>query len=175
MRGRIAAATLFVAMALAPGSARGEEAAKIGCVDVQKVLHELPELKPLYEAYEQKVKEFRTKLEEMEKGIGEKEKRLEEELLLLTNEEKQRRRDEVEALKEEKRNFLKESSAVLEPDKKMIEKTGEEIFEERVRPAIERLGQRDGYTMLLLTPNPFVLYNAPTTDITQQVLTELGR
>jgi len=151
----------------------GQDLPKIGVVDVNKVLQEHGPTEELLKGFKERVERFKADLADKEKEIDALKSRLQEEVLLLTDEERQKREEQIGKLEEEKEDFLNEMNAVLKPDKRLVQKTVEETLEEKIRPAIQRIGERDGYTLILLVPNDGVLYYSMSVDLTQQVLREM--
>jgi len=146
---------------------------KIGVVDVNKVLQEHGPTEDLLKGFRDRVERFKVELADKEKEIDALRSRLQEEVLLLTDEERQKREDQIRTLEERKENFLNEMNAVLKPDKRLVQKTVEETLEEKIRPAIQRMGERDGFTLILLVPNDGVLFYSASVDLTQKVLKEM--
>lgn len=137
-------------------------AAKIAVVDLKRCLAESAKGKKLKEEFEQKTAKADQKMQALDKEGRDLLGELERQAALLSDavkKEKQNRilaiRDELKALDRQKRDVNDELAAVVIRD---------------VQGIVKNLAQIRGYTMVINDGGPWLLYAAPTVDITAEII-----
>ncbi|GAB4407060.1 MAG: hypothetical protein OHK0032_02270 [Thermodesulfovibrionales bacterium] len=159
---------LSVAILSASFVARDASAAdvKIGYVDLRVALNESEAGKKAKAELESLIKAKQGAIEEKGKGIEKLKGELEKQASALSAEAKKAREEEIDRLMRDYQRLVQDSQA--EVKKKENELTGTII--KGLREIIDKIGQEDGYSLILENVEGIILYSKKDLDITEKVI-----
>ena len=142
----------------------GADVAKIGVVDVQKVLLTSSVGKMAKAQINQKAREMESILNEKKDEIQKLKENLEREALVLSKEKQEDREREIRI----KINDIRELKKKYENDLKLLEGKVVKRIQTDVAEVIQEIGKKEGF--LLIISNAVVLYSPTSIDITDQLI-----
>jgi outer membrane protein len=142
----------------------GADVAKIGVVDIQKILLTSSAGKMAKAQINKKAREMETKLTEKKEEIDKLKETLEREALVMSKETREEREREIRI----KINDIKSLKQKYEKDLKTIEGKVVKRIQIDMGSIVEELGKKEGY--LLIVTSQAVLYAPSTIDITDQLI-----
>ena len=161
---KIMMSVFFLAVLWLAAPCLGADVAKIGVVDIQKVLLTSSAGKLAKAQINKKAREMEgnltAKKEEIEKLKGD----LEREALVMSKEARDEREREIRI----KINDIKSLKNKYESDLKKIEGQVVKRIQEDMDLIVREVGKKEGY--LLIISNPVVLYSPSSIDITDQLI-----
>jgi len=155
---------LFVAALLLAAPCLGADVAKIGVVDIQKVLLTSSAGKMAKAQINKKAREMESSLTVKKEEIEKLKENLEREALVMNKET----RDEHERDIRIKINDIKSLKNKYENDLKKIESKVVKRIQKDMDVIVQEVGKKEGY--LLIISNPVVLYSPSSIDITDQLI-----
>ncbi len=158
----IIAVVLTVAWLATP--CMGADVAKIGVVDIQKILLTSSAGKMAKAQINKKAREMEAKLTEKKEEIDKLKEALEREALVMSKETREEREREIRI----KINDIKSLKKKYEKDLKTIEGKVVKRIQFDMGSIVQELGKKEGY--LLIITNQVVLYAPSTIDITDQLI-----
>ena len=158
----IIAIILTVALMVAP--CMGADVAKIGVVDIQKILLTSSAGKMAKAQINKKAREMEAKLTEKKEEIDKLKETLEREALVMSKETREEREREIRI----KINDIKSLKQKYEKDLKTIEGKVVKRIQLDMGSIVEELGKKEGY--LLIVTSQAVLYAPSTIDVTDQLI-----
>jgi outer membrane protein len=158
---------LFVIMLFAPASLYALDATtKIGSIDFQKVLNESEAGKKAKSDLESLVKSKQSVIDEKGKSVEKLKGDLEKQASVLSAEAKKSKEEELEKMLREYQRLVQDAQA--EVKKKELELTDDIIKD--IRQIVERIGEEEGYTLIIEKAGAVVLYSKKDIDITDAVI-----
>ena len=142
----------------------GADVAKIGVVNIQKILLTSSAGKMAKAQINKKAREMEAKLTERKEEIDKLKETLEREALVMSKETREEREREIRI----KINDIKSLKNKFEKDLKTIEGKVVKRIQSDMASIVEELGKKEGY--LLIITNQVVLYAPVTIDITDQLI-----
>ena len=156
---------LFVLL-FVPASLLAAEALKIGCIDFQRVLNESDAGKKAKADLETLVKSKQSTIDEKGKTIEKMKGDLEKQASVLSGDAKKSKEEELEKLLREYQRLVQDSQT--EVKKKELELTDAIIKD--MRKIVEKIGEDEGYTLIMERTGGMVLYSKKDIDITDAVI-----
>jgi outer membrane protein len=148
------------------GIASAAEAVKIGYVDLRVALNDSDAGKKAKIELESLIKTKQVAIDERGKGIEKLKADLEKQSSVLSGEAKKSKEDEIERLLRDYQRLVQDSQNELK--KKEGELTGSILKE--IRDVVEKIGQDEGYSLLLENVEGIILYSRKDLDITDRVV-----
>ncbi len=155
---------LFVTVLWMAAPCLGADVAKIGVVDIQKVLLTSSAGKMAKAQINKKAREMESSLTEKKEEIEKLKENLEREALVMNKETRDEREREIRI----KINDIKSLKNKYESDLKKIEGRVVKRIQQDVDIIVQEMGKKEGY--LLIISNPVVLYSPSSIDITDQLI-----
>jgi outer membrane protein len=155
---------LFLAVLLSTTPCLAADVAKIGVVDIQKVLLTSSAGKMAKAQINKKAREMEANLTVKKEEIETLKENLEREALVMNKETRDERERDIRI----KINDIKSLKNTYENDLKKIEGKVVKRIQKDVDVIIEEMGKKEGY--LLIISNPVVLYAPTSIDITDQLI-----
>ncbi|MEJ2096961.1 MAG: OmpH family outer membrane protein [Deltaproteobacteria bacterium] len=140
------------------------DVAKIGIVDIQKVLHTSSIGKMAKAQINKKAREMEANLNEKKDEIQKLKESLEREALVISKEKQEEREREIRI----KINDIRELKKKYENDLKQIEAKVVKRIQVDVSKVVQEIGKKEGYLMVI--SNAVVLYSPTSIDITDQLI-----
>ena len=156
--------TLFLAVLWLAAPCLGADVAKIGVVNIQKVLLTSSAGKLAKAQINKKAREMESSLTVKKGEIEKLKESLEREALVMNKEARDERGRDIRI----KINDIKSLKNKYENDLKKIEGKVVKRIQKDVEVIIQELGKKGGY--LLIISNPVVLYSPSSIDITDQLI-----
>lgn len=156
--------TLFLVVLWLAAPCLGADVAKIGVVDIQKVLLTSSAGKLAKAQINKKAREMESSLTVKKEEIEKLKENLEREALVMNKEARGERERDIRI----KINDIKSLKNKYENDLKKIEGKVVKRIQKDVEVIIQELGKKGGY--LLIISNPVVLYSPSSIDITDQLI-----
>ena len=156
---------LFVLLCV-PASLLAAEALKIGCIDFQRVLNESDAGKKAKADLETLVKSKQSTIDEKGKTIEKMKGDLEKQASVLSADAKKSKEEELEKNLREYQRLVQDSQT--EVKKKELELTDAIIKD--MRKIVEKIGEDEGYTLIMERTGGMVLYSKKDIDITDAVI-----
>lgn len=156
--------TLFLVVLWLAAPCLGADVAKIGVVDIQKVLLTSSAGKLAKAQINKKAREMESSLTVKKEEIEKLKENLEREALVMNKEARDERERDIRI----KINDIKSLKNKYENDLKKIEGKVVKRIQKDVEVIIKELGKKGGY--LLIISNPVVLYSPSSIDITDQLI-----
>ncbi|MBF0516491.1 MAG: OmpH family outer membrane protein [Nitrospirae bacterium] len=159
---------MAVALIFTATAAMAQQNAKIGFVDIQKVINDSEPGKKAKEALEVHIKGHQTKIEEKEKAIDTMKADLEKKGSALSEDAKKKKQDEMATAVRDLKRMAAEAQE--EVRKKEADLT-KDVFSD-IRSIIRQIGKDDGYTAIL--ESGAVLYSMDSVDLTDKIVKKLN-
>ena len=160
---------LGLCAAIVVGSAvtsRAQEPVKIGYVDLRVALNEAEAGKKAKTELESIIKTKQAAIDEKGKNIEKQKADLEKQASVLSPEARKAKEEEVERQVREYQRLVQDSQAEIK--KKEEQHTGGILKE--LRQIIEKIGQEEGYSLILENVEGIILYSKKDLDITDRVI-----
>ncbi len=160
---------LLVAMVSAvfvADSAFGADGVKIGYVDLRVALNESDAGKKAKTELESLIKTKQSVIDEKGKNIDKMKGELEKQASALSAEAKKAKEDEIERFVRDYQRLVQDSQNDVK--KKENEITGSILKE--IRDIVEKVGQADGFSIILENAEGIILYSKKDLDITDRVI-----
>lgn len=154
-----------LALCLTAAGAYAADLGKIGYVDLSRLFDEYHKTK----AYDQVLEAKHEDLEKIGKGKIEKIRESESKLALLKENEKSALEEEIEMMKGEAQEFVREKQSNL--TKERNEKIREILLE--IEKVVSDFATKEGYGIIL--NDRVLIYGNPSEDLTEQILTILNK
>lgn len=139
---------------------------KFGYVDLQRALNEVDEGRQAKSELERVLKSRQTEIESLQKQLEARKTQLEKDRLVLSGEAWQKKEEEF---RQEYLTLTQKLNAYkVELSQKEGETTGAIL--NALRRVVQKIGQQDGYEMILETSQDVVLYSPQGADITPRVI-----
>jgi outer membrane protein len=142
----------------------GADVAKIGIVDVQKVLLTSSVGKMVKAQMNKKFREIQSVLNEKKEEIQNLRENFEREALVMSNEKKEEREREIRI----KINDIKELQQKYENDMKLLNEKAVKRVRTDILQLVNEIGKKEGF--LLIISDEVVLYSPTSIDISDQVI-----
>lgn len=142
----------------------GADVAKIGVVDVQKVLLTSSVGKMVKAQMNKKFREIQSVLNEKKEEIQNLRENFEREALVMSNEKKEEREREIRI----KINDIKELQQKYENDMKLLNEKAVKRVRTDILQLVNEIGKKEGF--LLIISDEVVLYSPTSIDISDQVI-----
>jgi outer membrane protein len=155
---------LFVSVLLLATPCLGADVAKIGVVDIQKVLMTSSAGKMAKAQINKKAREMESSLTVKKEEIEKLKENLEREALVMNKETRDERERDIRI----KINDIKSLKNKYENDLKKIEGKVVKRIQKDMDVIVKEVGKKEGY--LLIISNPVVLYSPSSIDITDQLI-----
>lgn len=139
---------------------------KIGCIDLQRALNESETGKKAKSDLESLIKSKQSIIDEKGKTIEKLKGELEKQASVLSAEARKGKEDELEKLLREYQRLVQDSQA--EVKKKEIELTDAIIKD--IREIVEKIGEEEGYTIIIENAEGVLLYSNKSIDLTDTVI-----
>jgi outer membrane protein len=163
---RRALTVLLFCLICVPAIAWGQEAIKIGYVDLQRALNESEAGKKAKESFKTEVDHMEQSLEKRKSEVEKLKDELEKKGLLLREEERDTlERDYRQKLRDFERLYKDSQQELQIKDRDMTGRILEEL-----RQVIQGMGEQGNYTVILEGNNTVVLYGAKAIDLTDTVI-----
>ena len=156
--------TLFLVVLWLAAPCLGADVAKIGVVDIQKVLMTSSAGKLAKAQINKKAREMESSLTVKKEEIEKLKENLEREALVMSKETRDERERDIRI----KINDIKSLKNKYENDLKKIESNVVKRIQQDVRVIIQELGKKGGYLLIIF--NNVVLYSPSPIDITDQLI-----
>jgi outer membrane protein len=147
-----------------PAFAGASDAARIGCIDFQKVLNESDMGKQSKADLEMLIKSKQIAIDEKGRTIEKMRSEIEKQVSVLSAEAKKSKEEEHEKLVREYQRLVQDAQA--EVKKKEMELTDTIIRE--VRELVEKFGEEGSFTVII--EKGMAIYSSKTIDLTDSVL-----
>ena len=156
---------LFILLCM-PVSLLAVDALKIGCIDFQRVLNESDAGKKAKADLETLVKSKQSTIDEKGKTIEKMKADLEKQASVLSADAKKSKEEELEKMLREYQRLVQDSQT--EVKKKELELT--DVIIKGMRQIVEKLGEEEGYTLIIEKTGGMVLYSKKDIDLTDVVI-----
>ncbi len=156
----------MVSAVLVTGSASGAEGSKIGYVDLRVALNESDAGKKAKAELESLIKTKQSAIDEKGKNIDKMKGELEKQASALSPEAKKAKEDEIERFARDYQRLVQDSQNDVKKKENEITST---ILKE-IRDIVEKIGQADGYSLILENAEGIILYSKKDLDITDKVV-----
>ena len=161
---KIMITVFFLAVLWSAVPCLGADVAKIGVVDIQKVLLTSSAGKLAKAQINKKAREMESSLTEKKEEIEKLKGDLEREALVMSKEARDERERDIRI----KINDIKSLKNKYENDLKKIEGQVVKRIQQDMDVIVQEVGKKEGY--LLIISNPVVLYSPSSIDITDQLI-----
>lgn len=144
---------------------------KIGVVDLYRVLNESEEGKKAVSELQAMVESKQKSLEEKQKKITTLKEEFEKKKSVLNEEARKAKEDEIERLSRD----LQRTAADYQVE---IQKKQNEITQsllKEIRQIINDIAQKEGYTLILEKTEQLILFNSPSIEITDKIISTLNQ
>ena len=155
---------LFLVVLWTAGACLAADVAKIGVVDIQKVLLTSSAGKLAKAQINKKAREMESNLTAKKEEIEKLKENFEREALVMSKENRDQHERDIRI----KINDIKAPKGKYENDLKKIEASVVKRIQQDVDVIIQELGKKGGY--LLIISNPVVLYSPSSIDITDELI-----
>lgn len=159
---------LFSCLALLSFSAIAQS--KIGTIDAEFIISQMPEMTEVNEG----LKTYNTELQaDLETSISEYEKLVgayKEENTTMTPEDKQTREGEIISLENNIKGFRQKASVMMQMKRNELT----EPLYEKINVAMMEVINEEGYTQILHSGSNALAFSAEGSDITEKVIAKLG-
>ena len=162
---RVISLLLFILLCI-PVSSLAVDTVKIGCVDFQRVLNESEAGKKAKADLEVLVKSKQSTIDEKGKVIEKMKADIEKQASVLSGEAKKSKEEELEKILREYQRLVQDSQA--EVKKKELDLTDGIIKD--IRQLVEKMGEENGYTLIIEKTGGMVLYSSKDIDLTDVVI-----
>ncbi len=169
-------AYLFAALLLAPafGTAPAYAQQKLGYVDSEYILNNMPEYATVQQQIDRMAQEWQEEVETSRDEVEELFRDYQARELLYTNEERQRKRDEIIQAEEDverlRSQYFGPEGRVFQEQERLVRPIQETVLE-----AIETVADRDGYDYVFDKSGDYIfMYVREQFDLSDDVLEELG-
>lgn len=143
-----------------------EKAVKIGYIDLQRALNESDAGKEAKATFNKRVEELQKVLDEKQNELKKLQDEMEKQKGLLTPEARGEKEKVYQQKLKDVQRFAKDSQEELQQkDAEMTKKILRDL-----RDIIKKIGNEEGYTIILERGDAFVLYAAEGVDITEKVI-----
>ncbi len=164
-------AALLFAAALGTAPAHAQ---KLGYVDSEYILDNLPEYATVQQQLDRMAQEWQEEVETRRDEVEELFREYQARELLYTNEERQRKRDEIIRAEEEveqlRSQYFGPEGRVFQEQERLVRPIQETVLE-----AIETVAERDGYDYVFDKSGDYIfMYVREQLDLSDDVLEELG-
>lgn len=157
---------VIVSAPLISKNASAADVAKIGYVDLRVALNESDTGKKAKIELESMIKTKQSAIDEKGKAIDKLKVELEKQASVLSAEAKKAKEDEIERLVREYQRLVQDSQNEIK--KRETDVTGAILKE--VREIIDKIGQEEGYSLILENVEGIILYSKKDLDITDRVI-----
>lgn len=148
-----------------------EKAMKIGYIDLQRALNESDAGKEAKATFNKRVEELQKVLDEKQNELKKLQDEMEKQKGLLTPEARAEKEKVYQQKLKDVQRFAKDSQEELQQkDAEMTKKILRDL-----RDIIKKIGNEEGYTIILERGDAFVLYAAEGVDITEKVIKAYGK
>jgi len=155
---------IFMVVIFVAAPCLGADVAKIGVVDIQKVLLTSSAGKMAKAQINKKAREMESRLTAKKEEIEKLKENLEREALVMNKETRDERERDIRI----KINDIKSLKNKYENDLKKIEGKVVKRIQKDMDVIVQEVGKKEGY--LLIISNPVVLYSPSSIDITDQLI-----
>jgi outer membrane protein len=147
---------------------------KIGYVDSQRILQELPEYKDALKKLEDEYGKWQQEFAVMQKDFEEKRQQYESQKLLLSDEKKNQKEKELQDLLVKIQQYQQDK---LGPTGEYYQKNSElsKPIIEKIQAAINKVAINENYDFIFDASTAVLLYGKPKYDITDLILQELNK
>ena len=163
-------ALLFLAVlipaTLTAGSASGADVVKIGYVDMRVALNESEAGKKAKIELESLIKTKQSSIEEKGKTIEKLKGDFEKQASVLSADARKSKEEEIERLARDFQRLVQDSQNDVK--KKEGEITGSILKE--IRDVVEKIGQEEGYSLILENAEGIILFSRKDLDVTEKVI-----
>ena len=164
--------SLFLAAALSVVPVYAQQ--KLGYVDSEYILEQLPEYATVQQQIDRTAQEWQQEIEERRDEVDELFREYQARELLYTNEERQRQRDEIIQAEEDierlRMQYFGPEGRLFQEQERLVRPVQESVLE-----AIEAVAIRDGYDYVLDKGGDYIfMYARDQLDLSDDVLEELG-
>jgi len=149
-----------------PVSSLAVDTFKIGCIDFQRVLNESDAGKKAKADLETLVKSKQSTIDEKGKIIEKMKSDVEKQASVLSAEAKKSKEEELEKTLREYQRLVQDSQA--EVKKKELDLT--DVIIKDIRQLVEKMGEENGYTLIIEKTGGMVLYSSKDIDLTDVVI-----
>lgn len=163
-----------VAFALVAWPQAAEAQQRIGYVDSDDILEQLPEYASIQQELDQLANELEAEIRDRDREVDEMFDEYQSRELLYTQEERERRRQEIVRAEEEVERLREQ---YFGPDGEFYQQQEQLLrpLQERILEAVEVVADEEGYDFVFDRSGDFLfLYAATQYNLTRQVLIELG-
>jgi len=167
----VLAVVMFTAKAITATEGASDGSIKIGTVDLNRALNEVEEGKRAKAKLEQEFKAKKAELDTMKNDLQTMGAELEKQGQLLS----------AEALKEKRENYQRKFIEYQQKAREYTEQLAQQESEStgkiigKLRTVVEKIAQRDGYTLVLEKSQGAVVYGPTSADITDQVIKQYNK
>lgn len=167
----VLAAALFAGKAGAATDSTSAVNIKIGTVDLNRALNEVEEGKQAKAKLEREFKAKKSELDTMKNELQAMGAELEKQGQLLSNEALKEKRENYQ------RKFIEYQQKARDYTEELARQEGESTGKiiGKLRTVVERIAQRDGYTLILEKSQGAVVYGPSSADITDQVIKQYNK
>ena len=147
---------------------------KLGYVDSEYILEQLPEYATVQQQIDRMAQEWQLEVEERRNEVDELFREYQARELLYTNDERQRQRDEIiqaeEGIEQLRMQYFGPEGRVFQEQERLVRPIQESVLE-----AIEAVATRDGYDYVFDKGGDYIfMYVRDQFDLSDDVLEELG-
>jgi outer membrane protein len=158
--------TVLIPMAFTAGSASGADVVKIGYVDLRVALNESEAGKKAKIELESLIKTKQSSIEEKGKSIEKLKGDFEKQASVLSADARKSKEEEIERLVRDYQRLVQDSQNDVK--KREGDITGSILKE--LRDVVEKIGQEEGYSLILENVEGIILYSKKDLDITERVI-----
>jgi outer membrane protein len=170
-RGLLSALVALLTVCALPTVALADDVKPLGVIDSQRIVEEYDAARDAQEQYQKFLRDLEKEIEEKETGLQRLIEEIESQKMLLTEEALATKMQEYDNLKAEYYEFRTQVDSRAEQEYK--DKIGPII--DQVRTIAERIGNEEGYGVVIDSAALTVLYIDSSVDLTDKVLAALIR
>jgi outer membrane protein len=175
MRSRLVLALIAGAFVLASSSISVlAQEVKIGYIDSIKIFAEYKETQDAENVYKKEVDAWKAQAAKMEQDIVKLQDEIKAQSLMLSEEKQKEKRLQLDQQMQEYQKYMQDTFG----DDGLAAQRNKELTQpiiEKINKILERMGQEEGYTLILDAANANIVYANKALDLTDRVLEELGK
>jgi outer membrane protein len=157
---------VLIPVTFTAGSASGEDVVKIGYVDLRVALNESEAGKKAKIELESLIKAKQSSIEERGKSIEKLKGDFEKQASVLSADARKSKEEEIERLMRDYQRLVQDSQNDIK--KREGDITGSILKE--LRDVVEKIGQQEGYSLILENVEGIILYSRKDLDVTEKVI-----
>lgn len=155
-------------------SAKAQRGIRVGYVDMDYVLENVPEYQKAVQQLEQKIQKWKSELDNLQSDIDQKQKALDKERILLTEELIEEKEEEIKLLKQERTEYTQKRFGANGDFILQREALAQPIYDQ-VFNEVQEIGKERKYDYIVDASDLAMLYSADRHDLSDRILAKINR